>query len=129
VRATWEIDDYVPPSVWLSPMLTALTEINAAYLRANLNAPRLYSSGVRYRRDPNGRELWWDIPVTLRARFGDCKKLACWRAAELRERDYINAVALPVLQSSAGGVVLVHVIVQLPDGRTEDPSRILGMEG
>lgn len=127
MRAAWEIDDYFPPGVWLSPMLRALTEVNIAYLRARPMTPALYQSGIRYREDPAGTERWWDIPTIMRKREGaDCKKLACWRAAELRTKG-VDATALPVMQSMANGVILVHVVVELPDGRTEDPSRILGM--
>ncbi len=128
MRAVWTIDDYWPPVVWLDPCLRALTEINLSYLRsANPPAPLLYESGVRYRKDPDGKEYWWDIPNVIRAGVGDCKKLACWRAAELQIRG-VAAVALPVIQHGRGGVVLIHVIVQYPNGLTEDPSRRLGME-
>lgn len=131
MRADWQIADYWPPSVWLTPCLRALTEVNEAYLRANPQAPMLYDSGVRYQLDPSGTELWQDIPNVLARRVGDCKKLCAWRAAELRVRRGIAAVATPVLQKVDGraGVILVHVIVTLPDGRTEDPSRLLGMVG
>ena len=127
MRAAWEIDDYWPPATWLSPMLRALTDIDASYLLATPSAPLLYDSGVVYRMDPTGRELWWDIPRVLRERAGDCKKLACWRAAELRIRYGVEAHALPVMQSLSGDVLVVHVVVQYPDGMTEDPSRRLGM--
>ena len=112
-------------------MLRALTDINCVWLRAHPETPLLYRSGVRYRLDARGTEVYKDIPHVLRDKVGDCKKLAAWRAAELIVRYGTEAKALPVLQSvaSANGqeVVLVHVIVQYPDGLTEDPSRILGM--
>lgn len=129
MRASIDIDNYFPPGVWLVPMLRAFTDINEAYLRSRLNTPDLYESGVFYREDPPGKEIWRDIPRILRVGHADCKKLAPWRAAELRVKKSIAATAIPVLQTMASGVILVHVIVELPDGRTEDPSRILGMGG
>ncbi len=129
MKASIHIDDYTPPGVWLTPLLDAFTSINEAYLLSRLDTPMLYDSGVRYQADPANQERWWDIPQIYRARFGDCKKLAPWRAAELRVRRSIAARCLPVMQESYQGVMLVHVIVELPDGRTEDPSRILGMKG
>lgn len=130
MRAVWNIEDYWPPVVWLDPMLRALTEINLTYLRSKPrgSVPLLYESGVRYRVDPPGKEYWWDIANVLRNGVGDCKKLAAWRAAELQWHG-VPAVALPVIQSDRNGVVLVHVIVQHPNGATEDPSRRLGMVG
>lgn len=129
MKASIEIDNYLPPSVWLVPFLRAMVEVNEAYLLSRLNTPEIYKSGVRYRPDVVGKERWWDIPQILRAGYGDCKKLAPWRAAELRVRHSVQARALPVLQTMANGIILVHVIVELPDGRTEDPSRLLGMAG
>jgi hypothetical protein len=128
MRAEIDIDDYFPASVWLVPLLDAFTLINESYLRATPSCPEIYKAGVYYQADPAGRpERWWDIPRVLAAKHGDCKKLSCWRAAELRVRHGIDARALPVMQTAVNGVLLVHVIVQFPDGLTEDPSRILGM--
>lgn len=129
VLMEWRIQDYYPPSAWLRPMLDALTEVNRVYLRARPETPLLYAAGVRYKRDPSGRENWRDIPQVRCDGVGDCKKLAAWRAAELQERFGVQAIALPVMQESHPGsdVLLVHVVVQFPDGTTEDPSRILGM--
>lgn len=128
MRAAWEIADYMPPGAWLVPMLRAMTETNLVYLRSTENVPELYRSGVVYKHDPPGKEIWRDIPTILQCGWGDCKKLSCWRAAELQFRG-IQATALPVVQTTRHGVVLVHVIVEWANGTTEDPSKRLGMLG
>lgn len=59
----------------------------------------------------------------LEERFGDCKDLACYRAAELRlAGEHATAFAVP---SSLG----FHVKVRRADGGIEDPSIRLGMKG
>lgn len=103
-----------------------LTALNRTYLRnaksLGKRIPRLYDAGVRYRKQPRGRERFLGIPQVLARRSGDCDQLACWRAAELQEQG-IDARAVPISQSDN----LFHIIVKWPDGRLEDPSRRLGM--
>lgn len=83
--------------------------------------PPLYRSGVRYRQE-RGTEDWNTAPVVLKRGYGDCEDLAAWRAAELR-----------VMGIPAHGIVkrtgpkMFHALVLWPDGRVEDPSKILGM--
>lgn len=73
-----------------------------------------------------GEENWQDIPTILKAGSGDCEDLACWRAAELTERDGIPA--RPVYRwRHRPGLTIYHIVVRLPDGSIEDPSRRLGM--
>jgi hypothetical protein len=57
----------------------------------------------------------------------NCEEIACWRAAELRVHANINAKAVFTKQEQDDGQMLYHITVLLPDGRTEDPSRQLGM--
>lgn len=107
-------------------MLGALFEIDRLWLRAHPDTPLLYRSGVRYRAEPLGSERWRDVSAVLREGHGDCEDLACWRAAELGEREGIEA--RPVFRSRRrGGLTVYHVVVVLPDGTIEDPSRRLGM--
>lgn len=104
-----------------------LTELLSGYARAAATIirqgtlPPLYASGVRYRREPPGRERWQLPPETLRRRFGDCEDLSIWRAGELLAagRD-----AWPVVYRS--GPRTLHVVVDR-GGWIEDPSRALGM--
>ena len=103
----------------------ALTTANRMLLRdwqrAGTPVPALYQSGVRYRLLPGPERFSW-IPIVLRRKTGDCDQLACWRAAELQEQG-IDAVAVPIRRREN----LMHIVVKHPDGRIEDPSRVLGM--
>jgi len=109
---------------YLTIMLDALTSIDIEYLRVNPGTPGLYASGVRYRREKG--EDWASIPEVLERGWGDCEDLACWRAAEL----YLSGqLASPFWeeQRRVGGRRLYHIMVRHINGRTEDPSRVLGM--
>ena len=112
----------------LDVMLECLFKINVLYLQAHPEAPWLYQSGVTYMEEPPGQEDWQDIPTTLKFGIADCEDLAAWRAAELNVRQGI--AAKPVWRSfpRKDGSTLYHILVEYPDGRTEDPSRILGMK-
>lgn len=92
--------------------------------------PSLYKSHVRYKRDvceaphvPGACERFLSPSQVLRAGFGDCDDLAPWRAAELRVQGDTTAKAEAIPSPGVGW----HVIVTRGDGRTEDPSRKLGM--
>lgn len=86
--------------------------------------PPIYSSGVRYRREPPGSERWQLPSQTLSKGEGDCEDLASWRAAELRvsgEDPYARAVVV------RSGPRTWHAVVRRGDGSYEDPSAALGM--
>lgn len=89
-----------------------------------IELPPLYESGVRYRREPRGRE-WWETACDLvgvaSGRSGDCEDLACYRAAELRV--YEDEMAIVRVVPTGRGTF--HAIVQRENGEMEDPSRIL----
>lgn len=57
----------------------------------------------------------------------NCEDLACWRVAELRVRFGIGARPTYTSQVRPDGSYLYHILVELPDGSIEDPSRNLGM--
>lgn len=108
----------------LQRQLDELTDVDRRYLAQHPETPSLYGAGVRYRREPlrgpaRAREHWQTIPEVLTAGYGDCEDLATWRAAELP-----GARAVPVRVRSGW-----HIVVLLPDGSVEDPSRRLGMGG
>lgn len=106
-------------------MLTALFEIDKDYLDAFPKTAPLYRSGVVYCRE-NGTENWKPIPQVIKDGYGDCEDLACYRASELVKRKGIQA--RPILKEQVrGSLLLYHVLVKLPDGTFEDPSRKLGM--
>lgn len=108
--------------------LLALYRVNVALLHEWPERwPRLYDSGVRWQleRDPRsqGGEDWLPLNELYDGReTADCEDIAAARAAELTVRDGIPAV--PRLTYVDGGY---HIVVQLADGRIEDPSVILGM--
>lgn len=123
----------------LGHLLDCLTEIDTEQLELNQSLPLLYESGVRYYHDKRD-DPWMDVLSILAAHARwqatgvpqviDCEDLACWRAAELRVR--FGIFARPVfervrVQTPDGVKQYVHILVQYPDGRTEDPSRRLGM--
>lgn len=116
--------------VVLRECLRALTNINEDMMR-RLDLPLLYESGVRYQREPHGVEEWQDALETVRRGHGDCEDLASYRAAELRVRYGIPAIAdftLREVPQEDGSVTRVfHIIVRGPGGYREDPSRLLGM--
>lgn len=111
----------------LDVLLAALLRIDMTYLRAHPETPDLYQSGVYYQEEPPGQEDWQDVWTSLRMKAADCEDLAAWRAAELNVRLGIRAVPKFIFERRKDGSYLYHIQVQLPDGRVEDPSRVLGM--
>jgi hypothetical protein len=74
----------------------------------------------------------------------NCDQLVAWRAAELRAaginaepvikwqnipREMALQLGYPSRIVPPGGLSMVHCLVRWPDGRIEDPSKILGMGG
>jgi hypothetical protein len=92
---------------------------------AGVESPSLYDSGIRYRREPQGRE-WWESAADAHGvatdRSGDCEDLAAYRCAELRVYEDDPDAMVRVIRTRRGSF---HAIVQRGDGSYEDPSRIL----
>lgn len=84
--------------------------------------PKLYASGVRYKREPE--EVWKHVQATLHDGWGDCEDLASWRAAELRVSNEDPGASVITYKSRPR---TWHAVVLRGDGRIEDPSRVLGM--
>ena len=111
--------------------LEALVALDRVYLRSHPMTPDIYRAGIVYLRDVDegdqGRplsELWYTIPDVIASGGADCKCLAAWRVAALRE---LGEHADPwVLQV---GPATWHVVVRRADGTMEDPSALLGMRG
>lgn len=108
-------------------LVEALIKLNRYHLRQRPNIPHLYRSGVRYEREglaPDGTRLedWRQIPELLALGVGDCEDLVAYHISWLREREGIRAI--PWLKKRN---TTYHVLVRYPDGRIEDPSKILGM--
>ena len=119
LRASIDADGIEELEGWLEGLVRA----DLSQLRRGL-VPPLYQSGVRYRREERGREDWQTARAAMRTRFGDCEDLAGWRAADLR---LVGIDARAKVRDVAPG--LKHVVVELPDGSIEDPSKRLGMSG
>lgn len=110
----------------LTAPLAALTALNEQFIREHPQVPHLYASGIRYQREgktKSGRqkEKWLTYPLMLLLKHADCEDLSAALAAFYRVQG-IKAVAV-ARESSIG----YHIVVQLPDGTIEDPSRKLGM--
>lgn len=86
--------------------------------------PPLYSSGVRYQREPPGSEVWQSARAVFASKRADCEDLAggtrvpeLWIAGETAARAIVKRIN-PTLR---------HILVERADGTIEDPSLILGM--
>jgi|SRR5579859_181764 len=124
--------------VYLDALWSLINE-NAAWLKVGRRFasgfPRLYDAGIRFaisEEEKSGREpnLWPNIPAILRVGHAHCVGLACWRIAELRVRDNVDArPAVAIFQEvrDVGRVDEFHICVRFPDGTIEDPSALLGM--
>lgn len=115
----------------LNRALTVLVAMNLAILHrarelgVRDRIPPLYASGVRYVREPDGREWWQTILDNLRERQGDCEDLGAARAAELIDTGEDVHAKAEAIQT---GPKMFHAItVRRSDGELEDPSAVLGM--
>lgn len=106
-------------------LLEALTRSNEIWLRMHPSTPSIYDAGIRYVREPYGVEEWQGIAALMISKIGDCEDLACARVAEYRCRGI--AARAVFTWRRIGALSMYHIIVALPDGTTEDPSRRLGM--
>lgn len=105
-------------------LLEGLARVCVVQIRSGRVSAKLYASGVRYQREPMGRERWQSAVETLRRGAGDCEDLVAWRVAELRCG---GEWAEPMVYSPRPG--LLHCVVKRSHGRIEDPSKKLGMRG
>jgi hypothetical protein len=106
-------------------LMESLVCHNVLWLLAHPSTPKIYQADVIYIEEVG--EIWKDIPHIIVDRDGDCEDLACWRVAELRLAG-INA--RPYIKwRIVGGQDRMHALCLWPDGRVEDPSKALGMNG
>lgn len=112
-------------------MLEALTQANELYLSEHPHTPWLYQAGIPYQHEPPGAENWDGIPKVLEQGWGDCEDLVAWRCAELRVRAGLRVfpdfVWREITRPDGTPQIVYHILVRFPDGRFEDPSRLLGM--
>lgn len=121
-------EEHARSRVSMLVLLHFLVQHDRMWLRQYPRTPRLYESGVRYvYKDEIDAPVWQDIAYSLATKTADCKDFAAWRCAELLEQ---GIDCRPQIQwRKVDGVYRFHALVEYPDGTTEDPSRLLGMEG
>lgn len=108
-------------------MMDAMVSMNRVFLeehkRLDYAVPLLYKSGVVY-----DRTTWWEpIPALYGRGYGDCKSLT---AAWIAQAQYFRKLpSRPVFRfvDNADGTTDYHILVELPNGTFEDPSKVLGM--
>jgi hypothetical protein len=113
----------------LDRALRVLVAINVAILRRaqqlGLRFPPLYESGIRYQREPDGREWWQTVLDNVQQREGDCEDLGCHRAAELIATGEDPTASAKCIKT---GPRMFHCIATRARGTIlEDPSAALGM--
>lgn len=98
------------------------------WCRVQWSFPSVYDyPTIRYEAEPPGLELWSSTAALFARGFGDCEDLSCDRSAQL-QLEGIPARSVPMLEEvTPTGEEFWHVVTQLPDGRIEDPSALLGM--
>lgn len=128
----------------IGALLEAQTSINREFLRQYPNTPKIHQSGVRYQQDPlvcvviNPRwgkreracEEFVDVPDALERRTADCKSLAAWFVAELRESGEDAKFIVERQHIPAKDLVLYHITVKRGaqgNHREQDISAELGM--
>jgi hypothetical protein len=114
LRSTEDVEDLL-----LGATMTCCRQVRAG------QAPNLYASGVRYQREPIGRERWQTASETFQRGYGDCEDLALYRCGELWAAGETDARCV-VIDVRPG---LKHCVVKRANGEIEDPSKRLGMNG
>ncbi len=104
----------------LEHVLEFMTQVAERQCRA-LKLPHPYVAGIKYEREPAGREDWFTPTQIIARGKDDCEGLAYYLAGWLRAHGQRDARA--VLKRSSVGY---HAIVQT-NRATIDPSRALGM--
>ena len=104
--------------------------VNRATIRQRKAAgrplPSVYDAGIVWEKPPDSEELI-DIPTIMRRGWAHCLNLSCWRAAELREMGIDARIHITRQHKMGAKSRLFHVLLRLPKGKTECPSKRLGM--
>lgn len=119
---------------WLRALLSLNVELLRLARRAGRPYPPLYRSGVRYAPEPRAGsaaraalepEDFAPVPVVISRGWGDCDDLAAWRAAEWQLSGVLADIDVRESAGSSPTARRWHIVVVLPDGSIEDPSRRL----
>jgi hypothetical protein len=112
----------------IEALAEGLTRLNVALIEhaaeRGVEAPYLYDTNVRYRREPRGNE-WWqtadDILGIISKGSGDCEDLSAYHSAWLRVFEGEMA-RVKIIRTPRGSF---HAVVEREDGTIDDPSRVL----
>ena len=98
----------------LAAMLDCLIQINTIFyvrrLRAGIQIPLLYQSGVRYEEEPTGAEFWRDIPTVLKYGTGDCLPLSTGVVTETGDVIPLGALKTGDRIMGDGGTTIVKEV-------------------
>lgn len=111
----------------IEALAEGLVRLNVALMEhaaeRGVEAPYLYDTDVRYRREKRGEE-WWetadDILGVIKKGSGDCEDLAAYHAAWLRAFDG-ELARVKIIRTARG---TFHAVVEREDGSIDDPSRV-----
>lgn len=107
----------------LTAILQGLVALNLEEMRGR-RYPPLLSSGIVYRREPKGSELWRSLSILHAAGYGDCEDLAAALGAEL----LVQGVEAQAIVRPARTERGYHAVVNVRQGGRiieVDPSAIL----
>jgi hypothetical protein len=112
-------------------LLECVIAINCDYLDVYPNTPLLLGSGVVYYFD-KGNDRFRNIRSILETMTADCDGIVCYRVAELRRKFGIMArptFTRKVTYNPVSGrwKQRFHILTAMPNGTTEDTSKLLGM--
>jgi len=103
--------------------LEGLARVDEWVYRQNRNLPSVLDPRAKVRYERETGEIWRHVADVLRDGWGDCEDLAAARVGELRSKGERRARVIVVRT----GPKMTHAIVKRANGKTEDPSRALGM--
>jgi hypothetical protein len=111
----------------LEPAAEAVTRLNEQQIERG-EVPTFHealSKGmVKWKPEPPGEERFDHARTVINRGWGDCDDLAPWRAASARATGEDPGARAVMLRRSP---TLWHAVVQMSDGRIEDPSKEAGM--
>jgi hypothetical protein len=119
VRATLPLPDV---AAVVEAALEGLVLSDVVLIESGLVPPYPYDTGVVYRLEPPGEEVWKLAHDVISDGWGDCEDLAAWVAAGHRVTGRDEDARVVLIKT---GVNKLHAVVLLGDGAIEDPSRIL----
>jgi hypothetical protein len=119
------VRDPIERAACVSKVLKTVCGIDASWLRAHPEAPRLADSGIKIVPEPRDTDIWHDLPALLRLQRATEPEYLCALAAERAVREGKRLVT-PVLKSIDDEQTRFTVTTDLFDGDQErDLSHII----